>query len=46
MRDISLLDSFLALLKMPWVYFGFGSMFLLWLVPKVWGLCQQAFKKG
>lgn len=44
--EISLLDSFCSFLKMPFLWVGFGSAFLLWLVPKVYVLCQNAFKKG
>ena len=44
--SFSLLDSVLAFLKMPFLWIGFGSVFLLWAVPKIWMICQDAFKKG
>lgn len=44
--DISLLDGLWAFLKMPFIWIGFGSMFLLWAVPKVYIILQDAFKKG
>lgn len=43
---ISFLESLWAFFKMPFVWIGFGSMFLLWAVPKLYILCQRAFKEG
>ena len=46
MDNVSLLESVWAFLKMPFIWIGFGSMFFLWLVPKLYILCERAFKKG